>query len=79
METKLNEAYWTQRYQNKETGWDLGEPSTPLKEYIEQLSDKSIKILIPGCGNAYEAHYLFEKGFKNVFVIDLSPIPLQNL
>jgi len=79
MDTKFNEAYWTKRYQNNETGWDIGEPSTPLKAYIDQLTDKSINILIPGCGNAYEAQYLFENGFKNVFVVDLSPIPLQNL
>lgn len=79
MKSKLNEAYWSKRYKNKETGWDVGSPSTPLKEYIDQLENKNIKILIPGCGNAYEAQYLFENGFKNVFVIDLSPIPLQNL
>lgn len=79
MESKLNETYWSQRYLNNETGWDVGSPSTPLKEYIDQLENKNIKILIPGCGNAYEAQYLFENGFTNVFVIDLSPIPLQNL
>lgn len=79
MESKLNEAYWSKRYQNNETGWDVGSPSTPLKEYIDQLENKNIKILIPGCGNAYEAQYLFENGFTNVYVIDLSPIPLQNL
>jgi SAM-dependent methyltransferase len=79
MKSKLNEAYWSKRYKNKETGWDVGSPSTPLKEFIDQLENKTIKILIPGCGNAYEAQYLFENGFKNVFVIDLSPIPLENL
>jgi SAM-dependent methyltransferase len=79
MESKLNTNYWSKRYQNNETAWDIGAPSTPLKEYIDQLENKNIKILIPGCGNAYEAQYLFENGFKNVFVIDLSPIPLQNL
>lgn len=79
MKSKLNEAYWSQRYQNNETGWDVGSPSTPLKDYIDQIENKNIKILIPGCGNAYEAQYLFENGFKNVFVIDLSPIPLKNL
>ncbi len=79
MESKLDRDYWSKRYQKNETGWDVGTPSTPLKEYIDQLENKNIKILIPGCGNAYEAQYLFEKGFKNVFVIDLAPIPLENL
>jgi thiopurine S-methyltransferase len=79
MESKLDRDYWSKRYQTNETGWDVGTPSTPLKEYIDQLENKNIKILIPGCGNAYEAQYLFENGFKNVFVIDLAPIPLENL
>jgi SAM-dependent methyltransferase len=79
MENFLNQKYWSERYENNETGWDVGSPSTPLKEYIDQLIDKNLKILIPGCGNAYEAEYFFNLGFKNVFVIDLSPIPLNNL
>jgi methyl halide transferase len=72
------EAYWTNRYENQSTGWDIGAPSTPLKEYIDQLTDKNIKILIPGAGNAYEAEYLLSQGFANVYVMDISAIPLQN-
>jgi thiopurine S-methyltransferase len=37
-----------------------------------------VKILIPGGGNAYEAEYLFQKGFKNVFVVDLSKTAIDN-
>ncbi|MFS4468005.1 hypothetical protein [Maribacter sp. 2210JD10-5] len=47
------ENYWTKRYHEEETGWDIGYPSTPLKAYIDQLEDKMISILIPGAGNAY--------------------------
>jgi methyl halide transferase len=72
------QSYWTTRYQTQSTGWDVGYPSTPLKEYIDQLKDKSISILIPGAGNAYEAEYLIEQGFSNVFVMDISKIPLDN-
>ncbi|WP_323758214.1 methyltransferase domain-containing protein [Roseivirga sp.] len=75
----LNENYWTQRYENNQIGWDIGHVSTPIKNYIDQLSDKEIKILIPGAGNAYEAEYLWNQGFKNVWVIDLSKAPLDNL
>lgn len=74
----LDEHYWSNRYQKDLTGWDLGVVSPPLKAYFDQLTDKSVKILIPGCGNAYEAEYLNEIGFKNVFVIDVSSIPLEN-
>lgn len=75
----LDQQYWTERYENEEVGWDIGYPSTPIREYIDQMVDKSIKILIPGAGNAYEAEYLWGKGFKNVFVADLSIEPLKNL
>jgi methyl halide transferase len=75
----LDEQYWESRYKNQETGWDAGSVTTPIKEYIDQLKDKSMRILIPGCGNGYEAEYLFNKGFTNVFVCDLSEIPLNNL
>jgi thiopurine S-methyltransferase len=76
---KLNTEFWHSRWLNNETGWDIGCVSTPLKEYVDQLEDKNIKILIPGCGNAYEAEYLHKKGFTNVYVIDLSSTPLENL
>ncbi len=69
--------YWTEQYQENRTGWDIGYPSTPIKEYIDQLTDKNISILIPGAGNAYEAEYLWQKEFKNVHVMDISEIPLE--
>lgn len=77
--SEKEKAYWTLRYKEKRTGWDIGYPSTPLKDYIDQLENKSIKILIPGAGNAYEAEYLFKKGFKNVDVLDISKSPLNAL
>ena len=77
-ENQLKEQkYWTQRYTEERTGWDIGYVSTPLKKYIDQLTDKNQTILIPGAGNAYEAEYLFTKGFKNVFVLDISKSPLD--
>ncbi len=78
MEKNTIENYWTNRYKDNSTGWDIGYPSTPLKEYIDQLNDKTIKILIPGAGNAYEAEYLIAQGFTNVFVMDISALPLQD-
>lgn len=75
----FNEHYWTERYANNQIGWDIGHISTPLKEYFDQLTDRSLRILIPGAGNAYEAEYLWSLGFENVHVIDLSVLPLQNI
>lgn len=75
----LNAEYWSDRYQSNQIGWDIGEVSTPLKEYFDQLKDKSIQILIPGCGNAYEAKYLLENGFNNISVLDFATEPLEKL
>lgn len=76
---ELNEKYWSKRYEQGQTGWDIGYASTPIKEYVDQLSNKDLKILIPGCGNGHEAAYLWEQGFKNVHVVDLSALPLDDL
>ncbi len=71
------QEYWTKRYKEERTGWDIGYPSTPLKTYIDQLTDKDISILVPGAGNGHEVEYLFQQGFRNVFIMDISEIPLQ--
>ena len=75
--TQLDEQFWSDRYRNDNTGWDLGQVSTPLKAYFDQLINKDLKILIPGCGNAYEAAYLHQLGFTDVHVLDLSQEPLN--
>jgi len=77
MNTKEEKEFWTRRYKAGNTGWDIGYPSTPLKAYFDQLEDKNLRILIPGAGNAYEAEYLHQKGFTNVYVLDVSPHPLE--
>ena len=74
---ELNESYWTSRYQNDQTGWDIGYASPAITNFMNQIENKDSKILIPGCGNAYEAKYLWENGFKNVYLLDFSPIPLK--
>jgi SAM-dependent methyltransferase len=75
----LDKNYWASRYQQDQTGWDIGFCSTPLKEYFDQLTNKELKILIPGAGYAHEAKYLHELGFSQVYVIDLAQEPLTHL
>ncbi|WP_291783811.1 SAM-dependent methyltransferase [Cecembia sp.] len=75
--TYLDESYWTNRYKEKSTGWDIGSPSMPIKQYLDQIYQKDLKILIPGAGNAHEAAYAFNSGFDQVHILDFSPVPLQ--
>jgi hypothetical protein len=79
MKTRFDKLYWENKYHENATGWDIGYASAPLTDYFNQLTDKKLKILIPGGGNCYEAEYLFEQGFENIFVIDIAEQPLKNL
>lgn len=74
----MEKEFWDNRWLTQQLGWDIGEVSKPLKEYFDTIEDKSIKILIPGAGNGYEAEYLYSQGFKNVSVADISAHALQS-
>lgn len=74
-----NKDFWDTRWQNQNTGWDLGEVSPAIKNYIDQLEDKELQLLIPGAGNAYEAEYLISQGFTNITVIDIAPALVAQL
>ena len=76
---KLNSKFWEERYLKGEDKWNVGEISTPIKEYIDQITNKKIKILIPGAGNGYEFEYLIKNGFNNSFVVDYATTPLENI
>ncbi|UZR92448.1 methyltransferase domain-containing protein [Chondrinema litorale] len=71
--------FWNDKYSENKTGWDIGYVSLPLKKYFDQLTDKKIKILIPGAGNSHEAEYLHRSGFVNIYVVDIAPAPIANL
>lgn len=74
----LDKDYWQNRYQEEKTGWDAGNITTPIKTYFDAIKDKTLKILIPGCGNAHEAAYLFQQGFSNLYLCDWAQAPLDN-
>jgi thiopurine S-methyltransferase len=75
---KLDKAYWDERYRSQQIAWNIGYPSTPIVDYIDQLEDKASKILVPGAGNAYEVEYLHESGFKNTYMLDISPLAIES-
>lgn len=75
----MDSQYWNDRYLKGDTGWDMGMVSPPLKEYIDQLVDRDIRILIPGGGNSYEAAYLVGQAFGDVTVLDIAPVLVEQL
>ncbi|MGL5890999.1 MAG: methyltransferase domain-containing protein [Bacteroidia bacterium] len=70
--------YWSSRWQTQQTGWDLGAPSEPLAEFALSLPRSDLRILIPGAGNAWEAEFLHNNGFTNVFVLDIAPEAVES-
>ena len=79
LDKPLDAAYWEAHYCAKTTGWDLGTVAPPIKMYIDKIADKNSRILIPGCGNSYEAEYLLNQGFTDITVIDIAPTPVAVL
>jgi len=75
-----NNTDWNELYKVGDTGWDIGKISSPLKKYVDQLYNKDIRILIPGCGNGHEVQYLVnELSFTQVYVIDISVLAIEGL
>lgn len=74
----FSKDYWNQRYLSTQTGWDIGNVSTPLKNYFDQLTNKNLRILVPGAGNAWEVEYLFNNGFHNTYLLDFAKQSIAN-
>lgn len=75
--TELNELYWNNRYKDGNTGWDIGYSNPILTNFIKTNADTEKKILIPGCGNAYEAKQLMQSGYSKTYILDVAQTPLE--
>ena len=71
--------YWNQRYRQNQTGWDIGHAAPALVEFAQHIPNKNISVLIPGCGNAYEAEALLKMGFYNITLLDIAPMLTEAL
>ncbi len=63
--------FWESRYRDNVIPWDAGKVPASLQQYARKLPPAA-RVLIPGCGSAYEALYLASNGF-DVLAIDFSP------
>ncbi|MEZ4964141.1 MAG: methyltransferase [Saprospiraceae bacterium] len=74
--------FWEHRWQNNQTGWDLATVSPPLASYAEHIpiaQRKGLSVLIPGCGNGYEAIHLLKLGFSDITMLDIAPTAIERL
>ncbi len=69
---EFDKKYWNKLFNDNRIGWDIGYVSPSIAEYFNQVENKEAKILVPGAGNAYEVEFLYENGFKNIFMLDFS-------
>ena len=76
---ELTADYWSQRYQDNNAPWDVGHVSRPLRHIIDNLTDKDLRILIPGGGSGHELVYLHEKGFTNAVLLDWSAAVIERV
>lgn len=67
--------FWDTRYANSVMPWDEGGVPDSFIEYAQTVDLKE-KILIPGCGSAYEVAWLGARG-HDVLGIEFSPIAVQ--
>ncbi|MCU0327549.1 MAG: TPMT family class I SAM-dependent methyltransferase [Chitinophagales bacterium] len=75
----FSKEFWEEKWLSKSTGWDIGYASPALTHFIDRLEYRQLKILIPGCGNAYEAEYLNQNGFTDITLIDIAPEAIKHL
>lgn len=66
------QSYWSDRYSNQDTPWDIGDVSPPLKHIIDHLDNQDARLLFPGSGTSHDPFYAYSKGFKNTYACDWS-------
>ena len=71
--------YWSERYAEGQTSWDLKAPNEGLLHELTQRIDTSARILIPGAGYGHEALWLWQHGYTHTYVCDWAEAPLRHL
>jgi SAM-dependent methyltransferase len=68
-------AFWDARYREAFTPWDAGGVPAALRGFLAG-EHAPLRVLIPGCGAAYEARAFAERGHR-VRAIDFSTLALE--
>ena len=63
---------WSARYRAGDTPWDHGEAHPELMQWLSQNTFPSGEVLVPGCGQGYDARAIAAKGIP-VWGVDISP------
>lgn len=77
-DTMIRQA-WEKRWHQEQQGWDIGYASPAISEYLRQYNNKEAAVLVPGCGNAWEADFMIKEGFTNINLMDIAPTVTNRL
>ncbi len=67
---------WNSRYQQGDTPWDTGLPSSELQRVLAEEKVQPCLALELGCGTGTNSIWLAQQGFE-VTAVDLSPLALE--
>lgn len=67
--------FWNERFAADFKPWDQGDVPPALRSFLAGVAAPGRRVLIPGCGSAYEAGWLDGRGF-DVTAIDYSEAAL---
>lgn len=68
-------TFWDVRFREKRTPWDAGSSPPDLERYLTETRGGG-RVLIPGCGSAYEVRSFSDKGYE-VVAIDFSQAAVE--
>lgn len=68
-------TFWDVRFRERYTPWDAGGVPAAVREFLAR-ERTPLRVLIPGCGSAYEARAFVEAG-HDVVAIDFSPAAID--
>ena len=64
--------FWETRYIQKNTPWDIGQPSPAFVEYFSNNKTNKSKIAVLGCGRGHDAFFLSENKNLEIYGFDFS-------
>src|SRR6478736_2082577 len=77
----MEQRFWQERYELKETRFDLGGPSAPFVAWLDrtfpQGAPAGAQAVVPGCGRGYDVLELARRGFLATG-IDFAPTAIHD-
>jgi 2-polyprenyl-3-methyl-5-hydroxy-6-metoxy-1,4-benzoquinol methylase len=73
--------YWDKRYrEHAGTVFDWLEDFQTLRPiFTDHLPDKTVKIIMIGCGNAPLSEDMYKEGYENILNVDISAVVIEQM